>query len=154
MGARRMLEVEEGATGVPYDDANGHQLHAPMGNITIGCGRNLDAKPLKVDEIIYLLDNDIDDAQEDCKAVLGEFVYRGLSEVRQLAAVNMAFTLGRAGFSSFKKFIAAIQIGHFREAADQILDSQWARDQAPERAKRVSEMLLTEQYPQYYVSGK
>lgn len=151
MGIRRMLEVEEGATGVPYDDATGHRLKAPIGKVTIGCGRNTDAKPLRADEIIYLLDNDINDAIDDCKTVLGEFEYRGLGEVHQFAIINMAFTLGRAGLAKFEKTLDAIRRKEFREAADHLLDSLWAREQAPERAARVAEMLRSEQYPQYYL---
>lgn len=149
-----MLELEEGATGVPYDDATGHRVKAPIGNVTIGCGRNTDAKPLKADEIIYLLDNDIDDAQKDCRAVLGEFEYRGLGEIHQFAMINMAFTLGCAGLAKFVKALDAMRRKEFREAADHVLDSTWAREQAPERAARVAEMLRSEQYPQYYILGK
>lgn len=152
MGARRMLEVEEGAVIVPYDDATGDRIKAPIGNVTIGCGRNTDAKPLKADEIVYLLDNDIDDAVEDCKAVLGEFEYRGLSEIHQYAMINMAFTLGRAGLAKFENMIDAIKRKEFREAADHILSSKWF-SQAPNRVFRVAEMLRSEQYPSYYVTG-
>jgi lysozyme len=153
LGCRRMLEIEEGATGVPYDDDDGIQIRAQKGNTTIGVGRNLDAKPLKVDEIIYLLDNDINDAVEDCKAVLGEWTYRALGEVHQYAMINMAFTLGRARMAKFKKMIDAIKIRAFRVAADEVIDSLWAK-QAPNRVHRVAEMLRSEKYPNYYVTGK
>lgn len=147
-----MIAAEEGARAVPYDDANGHQLHAPIGNITIGCGRNLDAKPLKTSEIIFLLDNDINDAVDDCKAVLGEFEYRALGEIHQFAMINMAFTLGRARMKTFVKMIEAIKRREFREAADHIIESQWAK-QSPNRVYRVAEMLRSEQYPAYYITA-
>lgn len=152
LGVRRMLEIEEGAFTVPYDDKTGQRLHA-TGNVTIGCGRNTDAKPLKPDEIIYLLDNDIDDAVEDCKAVLGEFVYRSLGEIHQYAVLNIAFNLGRSRFASFKQLREALHARDFRQAAAEVLDSLWAK-QLPARAKRVADMFLTEEYPPFYVYGK
>lgn len=152
LGARQMLAVEEGAKAVPYDDKTGHQLHAPVGNMTIGVGRNLDAKPLKTSEIVFMLDNDIDDAVEDCKAVIGDFEYRALCEVHQYALINMAFALGRAGLDRFTKFKQAIREKRFRDAADHVIDSLWAK-QAPNRVHRVAEMLRSAEYPAHYLKG-
>lgn len=52
--------------------------------------------------------------------------------------VHMTYQLGLRGFSAFKKFIAAIQAEDYQTAADEMLDSTWAK-QTPNRANRLAD---------------
>ena len=76
----------------------------------------------------YLLGKDLDIAIADAVSVIGEEVFTGLTDDRQDVLVDMSFNLGRPRFSKFKQMIDAVQEGDFDEAADQILDSNAARD--------------------------
>ena len=76
----------------------------------------------------YLLGKDLDIAIADAVSVMGEEVFTGLTDDRQDVLVDMSFNLGRPRFSKFKQMIDAVQEGDFDEAADQILDSNAARD--------------------------
>lgn len=57
-------------------------------------------------------------------------------EVRN-ALINMAYQLGISGLLSFRRMISHLQLGDRNAAADEALDSRWAR-QTPERANRIS----------------
>ena len=67
--------------------------------------------------------------------------WRGLSDARQRALANMAFQLGLARLLGFRRMLAALQRGDFATAAAEALDSKWAREDTPERARRVARLI-------------
>ena len=58
----------------------------------------------------------------------------------QEVVINMWYQLGIRGVSKFRKAISAMQEGDWEEAADEMLDSLWAR-QTPNRAKELSDIV-------------
>lgn len=58
----------------------------------------------------------------------------------QVALGNMCFNLGVAGVLNFRKMLAALEACDYNRAADEALDSLWAK-QVPGRAKRVTELM-------------
>ena len=58
----------------------------------------------------------------------------------QEVVINMCYQLGVNGVSKFRKAISAMQEGDWEEAADEMLDSLWAR-QTPNRAKELSDIV-------------
>lgn len=69
--------------------------------------------------------------------------WRGLSPNRQRVVLNMSFQLGVAGFMAFKKAIAAMKVGNFVRAAEEMGDSKWAKQDTPARAQRlISRMIV------------
>ena len=58
----------------------------------------------------------------------------------QAVVLNMCYQLGVTGVSKFRKAISALQEGEWHEAADEMLDSLWAR-QTPNRAKELSNIV-------------
>jgi len=54
----------------------------------------------------------------------------------------MVFNLGPGGFGKFKKAIAAMKKEEWEEAANEMLDSRWAR-QVGNRAKELAAMMRT-----------
>lgn len=128
------LRIHEGRRKYPYEDT--------VGKITIGIGRNLTDVGLRQTEIEFLLDNDVDDALDDIDRECPWFA--ALSERRQLVVADMVFNLGIAKFLEFKRTIAAIKVGHWSAAADNMLESRWARQvgKAPgQRAAVLAEMM-------------
>lgn len=107
------------------------------GKLTIGFGCNLEAG---IDEqlanIIFLYQMG---KVEEFLACFG-FWY-DLNEARQTVLTDMCFQLGITGFNKFKKMIAAITEGNFERAADEILDSKYAKHDTPERANRNAEIM-------------
>jgi lysozyme len=54
--------------------------------------------------------------------------------------LNQSYQLGVTGVSKFKKMLAAMQKKDWPTAADEMLDSKWAK-QTPGRAKELSEIV-------------
>lgn len=108
------------------------------GKLTIGVGRNLDDRGITRDEASYLLKNDIAICEKDLDRVVPN--WRNLSDARQRVLINMAFNLGIARLSGFKKFIANIQMNDFKAAAREMMDSTWAK-QVGQRAARLRDMM-------------
>lgn len=124
------LRIDEGVRSKPYKDS--------VGKLTIGVGRNLDDVGLSPQEINLLLQNDIIRADADARTLISNF--DSLSEQRQAALVNMVFNMGRGRVAQFQKMLAAIEAGDFDEAANQMLNSLWAR-QVGIRAVRLAERM-------------
>lgn len=125
-----MLIAQEGLKLKPYLDT--------VGKWTIGIGRNLDDKGISQDEAIMFLNADIADAIEDVQHLCS--VYEELSEPRRMVLVSMAFNMGRDRLSKFVRFLGAIHREAWDEAADEMLDSKWAK-QTGQRAVTLARMM-------------
>tara|TARA_R110000796_G_scaffold244554_3_gene367730 strand:+ start:472 stop:939 length:468 start_codon:yes stop_codon:yes gene_type:complete len=76
---------------------------------------------------------------KDCEILYPDFYE--LPEEAQHIIANMCFQLGRPRLSKFKMMKAAVDARDFKEAANQMLDSRWAK-QTPNRAVRLAERML------------
>ena len=130
------LKRHEGVSKWAYEDH--------LGYITVGVGRCLDPEiglGLSDKEIDYLLQNDIERCYKELECLSW---FPDLDPTRQEALVNMVFNLGLTRFLQFKKTLAYMAEGRYPEAADEMLDSKWAR-QVKNRAIELSEMIRTGQ---------
>ena len=129
MSLRDDLIRHEGLSLAPYEDSEGV--------LTIGVGRNLE-RGISKEEALFMLDNDIVHHARELGIAFP--IVHGLSQERYEALVNMAFNLGIPRLSTFRKMWAAIQAGDFDKAADEMLDSKWAR-QVGYRATELAETM-------------
>jgi lysozyme len=127
------LMRDEGKRLKPY--------RCPAGKLTIGYGRNLDDVGVTDDEAMAMLEHDVDASIADCQKVFPWF--EGLDQVRQGVIVQMRFQLGLAGLLGFRNVLRAIARRDFVDAATEMLDSQWARDDSPARAQRLAKAMRT-----------
>ena len=112
------------------------------GKITIGFGRNLEDMGISEKEAEMLLMSDI----QRCYEELGVFSwFHDLDQVRQEAMVNMLFNLGLPTFLEFKRTLKFMAEGAYSQAAEEMLDSKWAR-QVGDRATELAYMVETGQY--------
>ncbi len=112
----------------------------PAGKLTIGIGRNLDDRGISEQEAAVLCRNDIDGAERDLDRNVPW--WRELSAVRQMALVDMCLNLGWPRLSGFKRMLAALERANYETAADEMLDSKWARqDVQPERSQRLARIM-------------
>lgn len=154
---RAQLILHEGMSRTIYPDTEGHP--------TIGIGRNLDAKSLNARELLAigrrdlhqsgLSDSEIDmlfrrDVAESVAALDRHLPWwRRLDEVRRRVLLDMMFNMGpgapgKGGLLSFVNTLENIRTGFYREAADGMLASKWAR-QTKTRADRLAAMMRTGQ---------
>jgi len=130
-----LLQLHEGKRLRPY--------RCPEGFLTIGYGHNLDAKPISERAAAVILEDDIQDVIRELETLT---VFSRLDEVRRAVLIDMTFNLGFAGILGFKKMWKAIEAGNYERAADEMLNSKWAR-QVGRRAMRLSDMMRSGDWP-------
>jgi lysozyme len=125
------LMRDEGVKLKPY--------RCTAGKLTIGVGRNIEDNGISNEEAALLLANDLKSCEHDLDALLPS--WRNLSDTRQRVLLNMMFNMGRSRLSGFAKFLACLKMNDFTGAADQMMDSAWAK-QVGQRAVRLRDMML------------
>ena len=132
-----MIKRHEGVKSKVYLCSAGYE--------PIGVGRNLSESGLGLsdDEIDYLLNNDIKRVQQELKDTY--FWFGGLSDARRDAMVDICFNLGLTKLRGFTNALTAMSREQFDVAADEFMDSKWAK-QVGMRAIRVTEMIRSGEY--------
>lgn len=120
---RKHLAWAEGWAREPYDDTTGQRIRLQNGgNVSIGCGRNLQARPLTNDEIEYLLFNDINHVIQQCNTLP---YWSGLDSVRQIVVADLVFNLGLKGWLGFKEANKSLAAHEYEDCAMHMADSAW-----------------------------
>ena len=129
-----------------HEGVETHAYECSAGKITVGVGRNIDQDGgigLTDDEIDYLLQNDIERVMIELVSEYSWF--NDLDDVRKDAMVDIAFNLGQTRLRLFKRALAAMEAGKYKDAATEFLDSKWAK-QVGGRALELSDMISTGEY--------
>ena len=113
----RQLVQHEGLRLKPYTDT--------VGKLTIGVGRNLTDNGVSELEAEGMCIRDMDDVDADLDRNVAW--WREMSEPRQMVFVDMCFNLGWPRFSQFRRMLASAEDGDYATAADEMIDSRWAR---------------------------
>ena len=129
------LKKHEGMRLKPYTDT--------VGKLTLGIGRNLEDKGITEQEALFMLNNDVDYFYDKIKKEINWFW--ALDDVRQNVLVNMAFNLGVSGLLTFKNTLRLISFSRYEEAAEEMLNSKWAR-QVGYRAEELAEQMRTGEF--------
>ena len=75
------------------------------------------------------------------RSVMGKFpFFDSLPSDCKDVLMEMCYQLGVTGVSKFKKALKAMEDGDWEKAADEMLDSKWAK-QTPRRAKEMSDII-------------
>lgn len=133
--ASELIAQHEGCRLKPYTDT--------LGILTIGYGRNLEQGVTR-DEADMMMRNDLRRVRVAAEKYQW---FETLSDVRQAVVLDMTYQLGPKGFSRFKKTRARIAAKEWNIAADEMLQSVWAKDQTPTRAKRLARMMREDRWP-------
>ena len=110
----------EGFSSTPYI--------CPAGYRTIGYGRNLDAKPLNVDEIseedaYQLLESDLEEVYDQLARKFPYFVDCELYV--QAVLLDMTFNMGIGDISKFKDMLSACKNHDDEKMIAEMKDSRW-----------------------------
>jgi lysozyme len=124
------LMLHEGLRLLPY--------RCTSGDLTIGVGRNLERRGITAQEARMLLLNDIAEVRADLNRAVPWWTT--LNETRQIALMDLCFNLGIGGLLGFKRMLAALKSGDYESAADEVLDSRYAR-QVGQRATTISQQI-------------
>lgn len=136
MDAKTQIQRDEGRKATVYQDH--------LGYWTIGDGILVDERRgggLLPEEMDFITENRLRIYRTELVRDYPWFIR--LNEPRQAALLNMRFQLGRTGLANFKKMLGALRDERWAEAEFQALDSKWAKEDTPARAKRVARQLAT-----------
>ena len=129
-----------------HEGVESHAYECSEGKITVGVGRNIDSEGgigLSDEEIDFLLRNDIERCIIELSSEYDWFV--DLDDIRKDAIVDIAFNLGITRLRLFKRALAAMAEGNYKQAATEFLDSKWAK-QVGGRALELSDMISSGEY--------
>lgn len=135
--ARLKTPQEEDTRRFAYDDSTGRRVSClPNGRLTIAVGVNLETG-LDSWEIEALSMHRLELVHQQLSAFAW---YQAASAARQSVFLDVAFNAGVEGLLHFPKMLHFAAIGQWQSAADQLLDSDAAR-QRPERYQRLAAIL-------------
>lgn len=124
------IKRHEGFSSKPYRDT--------VGKLTIGYGRNLDDVGIDIYESHVLLLNDLN---KTLNKLYERFpLIDELDDLRKDVIINMAFNIGVDGFLKFHNMIDALSKKDYEKAADEMLNSLWAK-QVKTRALELSKTM-------------
>lgn len=130
---RRSLVFHEGYRNFPYMDT--------LGNLTIGIGYNLSNRGLP-DE--WVNDQYFRDVSYFYSQLHNFSWFHMLNTDRQIVLIDMAF-MGWKKFLEFKELIHSLEVFDYDKAADEMLNSEWAK-QVKGRATTLANAMKTGVY--------
>lgn len=151
----RSVLDHEGFVEHPYKDTRGLW--------TFGIGRCLETNPLTAEEWRFLLDHgdltlsisnagslwlmrrEIQACEMECQRLFS--FWPALNAARQNVLVEMAYQIGTGGLAKFVNMLDAIYAGDFDTAAEQGMNSKWARSDSPRRAQQLMKQLRLGEFP-------
>ena len=146
---QQSIEFEEGFKEIPYQDTEGLW--------SVGIGMCLERSIISTQEWKTLLDRGwirVTVTHEGARLLSNNRLaqlkhalsvalpaWSEISEVRREVLIHMAYQMGMGFIGKFPKFIAAVNDRDWVWAKRHGLDSVWAREQTPSRAKRLMNTL-------------
>ena len=134
----KQLKTHEGEKLIVYK--------CTAGKLTIGIGRNLEARGISKEESAIMLSNDIRQVADDLVMKIPWF--NELDDVRKRVLIDMAFNLGTFGLMQFKTTLQQVSEGKYDQASRSMLNSKWAK-QVRQRAQTLSIMMSTGCDPEF-----
>ena len=144
MDIYEQIQRDEGGSRLkPYLDCCGRswsECECPVkGKLSIGVGRNLDDCGITATEGYLLFTHDVAAAKADVNTRL-PWAAPVLDDARYGVLVNMCFNMGISRLMSFQRMLEAMRRQEWQQAADELMDSNYAR-QVEDRARRLSEQM-------------
>ena len=125
------IKKHEGFSSVPY--------RCTADKLTIGYGKRIKYLQVTEEQATEWLEEDLENLKYTLSGKYDWFL-PAPQEVRDIV-MNMNYQLGVSAFSKFKKTIKYIADKDYKMAAIEMLDSKWARDDTPRRAKELSDRM-------------
>ena len=146
----QILNFEEGYVEKPYLDTLGYPTVA--GGIKIGPkGASLANYTFTVPRAVGDVWKQVIVASKQAEMKRNSAIAAALKQcnpAREDILTSMAFQLGTEGLADFRKTLIFISNGDFLSAANEMLNSRWAR-QTPARARRHADVMRTGTYDIY-----
>jgi lysozyme len=125
------IKEYEGFSSLVYECTAGYQ--------TIGYGRNIEQKGITKSEAEFLLHNDLEQSIKEISNIVKDF--NDLPDKVKLVLIDMTYNLGLSKLLTFEKMLDAIDAKNWEKAAEELLDSKYAR-QTKRRARMNASYLI------------
>lgn len=145
---RPQVEERETPPATLIEREEGKRLDAFIdteGNLTVGIGHKVspednleEGDTITEEQAQVLFEEDLEEAQTGTERVISNL--KQLPGDVQEVLVSMAFQMGERALAGFTKMIAALKANDFTKAADEILDSRFAK-QTANRARRAASIV-------------
>lgn len=143
----QMLIRDEGFRSKAY--------YCTEGYVTVGIGRKIGNKGDKLPTLIVNLEDELKLLRKEIYTIENRLhsynaaLYSRLNEARRAVLISMVYQVGWVGVMKFKRMWAALNALDYDEAANQMLDSLWAK-QTANRANRLAEQMRSGEIHKYY----
>ena len=117
-----------------------------LGKRTVGVGHLCvedfweDDKEYEESFLMEILEKDLSEAIKGANDLMAEHGCMDINEKAHEILIEMVFQLGKTGVSKFKNMWKALSGLEYSAAADQMLDSRWAK-QTPNRANGMADVM-------------
>ena len=128
--------TDEEKTLIRHESLRKKPYRCTAGKLTIGVGRNLEDRGITTEEALYLMRNDI----AACRRERSALDVPPLTPAREGVLLNMLFNLGLPRVLGFARMLQALREEDYHRAADEMLDSKWAR-QVGKRAEELAKTM-------------
>lgn len=134
------LIVFEGFRAHLYDDATGKPpVKSWVGNLTTGYGWNIEGAGINTELGLIVLKYQVEKVATELSQRFHWFVK--LSQDRKRAIGNLSFNMGIGRLLGFKKALRAMEYHTFEIAANELLDSRWAKQVSKDRVDFVVNLI-------------
>ena len=130
------IKTHEGFVNYVYKDTLGKRT-VGYGHLCTNDEKWEDGKCYTHDYLNDVFEIDFMEATKQAEELIGNLV---LEKEANEIILEMVFQLGKTGVSKFKKMWEALSGQDYNKAADEMLDSKWAK-QTPDRAKHLAEIM-------------
>ena len=117
-----------------------------LGKRTVGVGHLCvedfweDDKEYEEKFLMTILEHDLSDAIKGANDLMAEYGCMDINEKAHELIIEMVFQLGKTGVSKFRNMWKALSALDYSTAAEQMLDSRWAK-QTPNRANGMADIM-------------
>jgi lysozyme len=137
---REQLKIDEGVRFEIYNDHLGYPTFG-IGHLVVDgdeeSGQDI-GTTISEQRVNEVFESDVEKYISESKKVFARL--DDFPEEAQQVIVNMCFNLGAPRLSNFKNFISAVNESNWNKAADEMMDSRWAR-QVGDRAIRLRDRI-------------
>jgi len=149
---KKRIKTDEGFRSWVYDDATGERIRSGyrcLGTPTFGFGFTYITRD-EADAVLQLKLKRI--IEVDLLAFSKDLPY--LNEARLLVYISMIYQMGAEGLGGFTEMRKAVRNRDWQRAYEEMLDSKWAKEDTPNRSKRLANIMLTGSIDEEHTDSK
>lgn len=135
----------DGSYGPSYENGKFLPYYDSKGNLTVGYGHLItdqaNARPMSDQEANGLFGRDYNTAKGSANKIMNDHSIQDAPGPVKEVLTEMQFQMGEGNVREFEAALAAAKLGDYDKMAQEMLDSQWAKQDSPNRAQQLANMI-------------